>query len=49
MVTAIIGGAFVPVVFGAVADIFSLMAGFVVCLVCMGYILAISFYKKVRS
>jgi fucose permease len=49
MVTAIIGGAFVPVVFGAIADIFSLMAGFVVCLVCMGYILAISFYKKVRS
>ncbi|WP_372754889.1 sugar MFS transporter [Labilibaculum sp.] len=46
MVTAIIGGAFVPVVFGAVADIFSLMAGFVVTLVCIGYIFGLSFYKR---
>ena len=46
MVTAIIGGAFIPVVFGAVADIFSLMAGFIVTLVCIGYILALSFYKR---
>lgn len=46
MVTAIIGGAFVPVVFGAVADLFSLMAGFIVCLVCIGYIFGLSFYKK---
>jgi len=46
MVTAIIGGAFVPVIFGAVADIFSLMAGFVVTLVCIGYIFALSFYKR---
>ncbi|MCT4602623.1 MAG: MFS transporter [Marinifilum sp.] len=46
MVTAIIGGAFVPVVFGAVADIFSLMAGFIVTLVCIGYILGLSFYKR---
>jgi fucose permease len=46
MVTAIIGGAFVPVIFGAVADIFSLMAGFVVTLVCIGYIFGLSFYKR---
>ena len=46
MVTAIIGGAFVPVIFGAVADIFSLMAGFIVTLVCIGYILGLSFYKR---
>ncbi|MRT93693.1 sugar MFS transporter [Ancylomarina sp. 16SWW S1-10-2] len=46
MVTAIIGGAFVPVAFGAVADIFSLMAGFIVTLVCIGYIFGLSFYKR---
>lgn len=46
MVTAIIGGAFVPLIFGAVADIFSLMAGFVVTLVCIGYIFGLSFYKR---
>lgn len=42
MVTAIIGGAFVPVVFGAVADVFSLMAGFLVPLICLLYILLLS-------
>ncbi|BAX82711.1 MFS transporter [Labilibaculum antarcticum] len=46
MVTAIIGGAIVPVIFGAVADIFSLMAGFIVTLVCIGYIFGLSFYKR---
>jgi len=46
MVTAIIGGAFVPLIFRAVADIFSLMAGFVVTLVCIGYIFGLSFYKR---
>lgn len=46
MVTAIIGGAFVPVIFGAVADIFSLMAGFIVTLICIGYIFGLSFYKR---
>lgn len=46
MVTAIIGGAIVPVIFGAVADIFSLMAGFVVTLICIGYIFGLSFYKR---
>ncbi|MUP38323.1 MULTISPECIES: sugar MFS transporter [Labilibaculum] len=46
MVTAIIGGAIVPVIFGAVADVFSLMGGFVVTLVCIGYIFGLSFYKR---
>jgi fucose permease len=45
MVTAIIGGAFVPLAFGAVADAFSLMAGFVVPAICMFYIFIISFKK----
>ena len=43
MVTAIIGGAIVPVFFGIVADLFTLMTGFVVPLLCIFYILAISF------
>ncbi len=42
MVTAIIGGAFVPVLFGVVADLFGLMAGFVVPAICMVYILYIA-------
>ncbi len=42
MVTAIIGGAIVPIVFGGVADLFGLMAGFVVPGLCMVYILYIS-------
>jgi len=43
MVTAIIGGAFVPILFGIVADMFGLMAGFVVPLLCMLYIFLIAF------
>ena len=39
MVTAIIGGALVPVLFGGVADLFGLMAGFAVPGLCMVYIL----------
>jgi FHS family L-fucose permease-like MFS transporter len=42
MVTAIIGGAFVPILFGVVADLFGLMAGFVVPGLCMVYILYIA-------
>ena len=42
MVTAIIGGAFVPIVFGGVADLFGLMAGFAVPGLCMVYILYIA-------
>jgi fucose permease len=42
MVTAIIGGAFVPILFGGVADLFGLMAGFLVPSLCMVYILIIA-------
>jgi fucose permease len=42
MVTAIVGGAFVPLAFGAVADMANLMAGFIVPIVCVIYILLIS-------
>lgn len=46
MVTAIIGGAFVPVIVGAVADTFSLMAGFAVPALCLAYILYLAFKKE---
>ena len=42
MITAIIGGAFVPILFGGVADLFGLMAGFFVPGLCMVYILYIA-------
>jgi FHS family L-fucose permease-like MFS transporter len=42
MVTAIIGGAFVPILFGVVADLFGLMAGFIVPGLCMVYILFVA-------
>ena len=42
MITAIIGGAFVPVLFGGVADLFGLMAGFLVPVACMIYIFLIA-------
>jgi FHS family L-fucose permease-like MFS transporter len=42
MVTAIIGGAIVPILFGGVADLFGLMAGFAVPGLCMAYILYIA-------
>ena len=42
MITAIIGGAFVPILFGGVADLFGLMAGFFVPGLCMIYILYIA-------
>lgn len=45
MVTAIIGGAIVPLVVGLVADIFTLMAGFIVPAVCLIYIFMISLKK----
>ncbi|NJM16956.1 MAG: sugar MFS transporter [Bacteroidales bacterium] len=43
MVTAILGGAFLPLVFGVVADSFSLMAGFMVPALAFVYILILSF------
>jgi MFS transporter, FHS family, L-fucose permease len=45
MVTAIIGGAIVPVLFGGVADLLGLMAGFAVPALCILYIL----YIAIRS
>lgn len=42
MITAIIGGAFVPILFGGVADLLGLMAGFAVPGLCMAYILYIA-------
>jgi fucose permease len=46
MITAIIGGAFVPILFGGVADAFGLMSGFVVLVLCMLYIYLITFKLK---
>ncbi|MEX0986679.1 MAG: MFS transporter [Bacteroidales bacterium] len=43
MVTAIIGGAIVPILFGGVADLFGLMAGFLVPAACMIYIFLVAF------
>jgi fucose permease len=43
MVTAIIGGAIVPILFGVVADQINLMAGFLVPGLCMLYIFLIAF------
>ncbi|HYX07963.1 MAG TPA: MFS transporter [Bacteroidales bacterium] len=48
MVTAIIGGALVPLVTGLVADMFTLMAGFIVPALCLFYILIISLNKANR-
>jgi fucose permease len=48
MVTAIIGGALVPLVTGLVADMFTLMAGFIVPALCIFYILIISLNKANR-
>lgn len=42
MITAIIGGAFVPLLFGIVADSFTLMAGFIVPLLCILYVLFVA-------
>jgi len=46
MVTAIIGGAFVPVIFGAIADLFSIMVGFIVPFICIAYVFVLAFYKR---
>ncbi|MCD4710457.1 MAG: MFS transporter [Bacteroidales bacterium] len=46
MVTAIIGGAFVPILVGGVADLFGLMAGFAVPGLCIAYILMIASRKS---
>jgi len=46
MITAIIGAAIVPVLFGGIADLFGLMAGFIVPGACMLYILIIATRKS---
>jgi MFS transporter, FHS family, L-fucose permease len=46
MVTAILGGAFVPILFGVVADIFTFMTGFLVAVACLAFILTISLKTK---
>lgn len=46
MVTAITGGAFVPLAFGIVADSLSLMAGFAVPLICILYIVYVSLQTR---
>jgi FHS family L-fucose permease-like MFS transporter len=45
MITAIIGAAIIPIVFGGIADLFGLMAGFAVPGLCMVYIPLISMRK----
>jgi FHS family L-fucose permease-like MFS transporter len=42
MITAIAGGAIIPLLFGAVADKFSVLAGFLVPVACLLYITYIS-------
>jgi FHS family L-fucose permease-like MFS transporter len=42
MITAILGAAIVPILFGGVADLFGLMAGFMVPGACIAYILLIA-------
>jgi fucose permease len=49
MITAIIGGAFVPLVFGAVADGFTLLAGFIVPFCCILYVVFIAIRTKVLT
>lgn len=46
MVTAILGGAIIPLLFGFVADLSTLMAGFIVPIVCFIYILLIGIKNK---
>jgi fucose permease len=46
MVTAIIGGAFVPILFGVVEDTMGLMAGFAVPALCILFILFVALRSK---
>ncbi|HEX3072486.1 MAG TPA: MFS transporter [Ignavibacteriales bacterium] len=43
MVTAIVGGALIPPIMGQVADMTSLLGGFIVPLLCLAYIAVVSF------
>ncbi len=49
MVTAILGGAVIPLVMGAVADSTSILCGFSVPAICTLYILSISFLRHKRQ
>lgn len=46
LVTAIIGGAVIPLIMGAVSDQFGLTGGMIVLFLTMGYILSIGFWAK---
>lgn len=46
MVTAIVGGAFIPPLTGFVADQFGIIMGFIVPLVCLAYITWLAFFNK---
>lgn len=49
MVTAIVGGAFIPPLMGLVADNSSVMVGFVVPLLCVVYLAWLAFSRKVNT
>ena len=49
MISAIIGGALIPPLMGIVADKSSVMIGFIVPLVCMGFILYSSFFSLAKK
>ncbi|UAY55331.1 MFS transporter [Arachidicoccus terrestris] len=46
LVTAIIGGAVIPLIMGAISDQFGLTGGMIVLFLTMGYILSIGFWAK---
>ncbi len=46
MVTAIIGGAIIPLLFGLIADTFAVMAGFIVPALCLVYIFVVAIKNK---
>lgn len=46
LVTAIIGGAVIPLIMGAISDLFGLTGGMIVLFLTMGYILSIGFWAR---
>jgi len=49
MITAIAGGAIIPLVIGKVSDISSVLTGFIVPLICLGYIAFTAFYSTMKT
>jgi MFS transporter, FHS family, L-fucose permease len=49
MITAIAGGAIIPLVMGKVSDISSVLTGFIVPLICLGYIAFTAFYSTMKT